>query len=360
MLNTLTNALRQVSTPAFALEMGNLDITNNIAPRLISLTVTDNRGFESDELTLTLDDSDGLIQLPERGAEVRLAIGEQGYALYGMGEFTVDEITHQGTPDQVVVTARSADFRATLNSPQETSWHDITLGAIVEKIAERNKLTASVATSLAQIHIAHIDQSHESDASFLQRLALRNGAELAVKWKRLLFIKPGQSVDAKGQPISQLTLHRSDGDRHNFTIADRLNYSGVTARWLETKTPQKQKQKIQLQSKPAEQNNYTAGDEKNVYAMTTIFASEEEAKIAANALWSDIQRNAATFTITLARGRADITPETPVRVRGFKEAINEKTWVIKKITHVLDNKGFISRLDLEVKIDETQYDAHIG
>lgn len=81
----------------------------------------------------------------------------------------------------LTIRARSADFRGTLNSRREESWHDKTLGDIVAVIAARNKLTASVTPALAGIHIPHIDQTQESDARFLTRLANRNGGEVSVK-----------------------------------------------------------------------------------------------------------------------------------------------------------------------------------
>ncbi len=69
--------------------------------------------------------------------------------------------------------------------------------ALVEAIASRNKLEASVAPSLAGIKIPHIDQSQESDAKFLTRLAERNGGEVSVKMGKLLFLKAGQGVTAR-------------------------------------------------------------------------------------------------------------------------------------------------------------------
>ena len=75
---------------------------------------------------------------------------------------------------------------------REGSWHDTTLGAIVEAIASRNRLEASVAPSLAGIKIPHIDQSQESDAKFLTRLAERNGGEVSVKWENCCFSKRGR------------------------------------------------------------------------------------------------------------------------------------------------------------------------
>ncbi len=91
-------------------------------------------------------------------------------------------------------------------------------------IASRNRLEASVAPSLAGIKIPHIDQSQESDAKFLTRLAERNGGEVSVKMGKLLFLKAGQGVTASGKKIPQITITRSDGDRHHFAIADRGAY----------------------------------------------------------------------------------------------------------------------------------------
>lgn len=54
--------------PTFILTLNNQGITRNISERLISLSLSDNRGFEADHLDIELDDSDGLIELPTRGA----------------------------------------------------------------------------------------------------------------------------------------------------------------------------------------------------------------------------------------------------------------------------------------------------
>lgn len=63
------------------------------------MTHTDNRGFEADRIGLTIDDSDGLVSMPARGAKVTLAFGWQGQSLISKGEFVVDEVSHQGPPE---------------------------------------------------------------------------------------------------------------------------------------------------------------------------------------------------------------------------------------------------------------------
>ena len=213
--------------PTFMLKQDNEDITQDFSDRLISLTMTDNRGFEADQLDIELDDTDGQIAMPPRGATLTLWLGWQGSALIKKGTFTVDEIEHRGAPDTLTIRGRSADFRGSLNSRREQSWHDTTLGQIVETIAARNKLTASVADTLKAVAVPHIDQSQESDAVFLSRLADRNGASVSVKAGKLLFLKAGSGKTASGKPIPQMTLERGDGDRHQFAIADRKAYTSA-------------------------------------------------------------------------------------------------------------------------------------
>lgn len=49
----------QANAPAFRLTLAGADVTQKIEQRLISLTLTDNRGFEADQLDIELDDADG-------------------------------------------------------------------------------------------------------------------------------------------------------------------------------------------------------------------------------------------------------------------------------------------------------------
>lgn len=387
MITTLMPSAGATIAPDFRVRMNDKDITANLRPRLLSLTLTDNRGFEADQLDIELDDADGQLRMPGRGAVIRVFLGWQGEALTGKGDFTVDEVEHHGAPDTLTIRARSADFRGTLNSRREVSYHDTTLGAVVEQIAARNSLSPVVADALKSIAIPHIDQTQETDAAFLTRLAELNGAVAAIKAGRLMLFKPGGGKSVSGKAIPLISIERRDGDRHSFSIADRGAYTGVSASWLHTKDPQqkKAKAKTKVQRKKKAQHlralqhpqaktikakviktpkaledkegEYLAGSEDNVFVLTTVYATKAAAMRAATAKWNKLQRGVAEFSLTLAMGRADLYPETPVAVKGFKTVIDEQEWIISKVTHSVSNSGYTTSLELEVLLSDVEFES---
>ncbi|MBB1200575.1 phage late control D family protein [Enterobacteriaceae bacterium 89] len=346
------------------------DLTPVFTPRLISLSLTDNRGFIADKLEIDLDDSDGQVELPERQKHLRLCLGWKGRPLTEMGLFVVDTIQHTGAPDRVKIVASSAELAGKINAATSFSWHDATVGHIVETLAQKYGLTPKIDNDLRGIKI-HIDQTGESDAAFLTRLASRNGAEVALKFGELRFFKPGQSK------IPEVEIVRALGDTHMFMIADRPNFTGVTAEWLETKDPSQKNQQVTLQrksseqppppqqhpgattpAKPAQSNTgeSLAGVKGNVILLRTLYASKKQAEDAARAAWKKYQAGAAVFNLTLATGRETLKPDTPVRVKGFKKTIDDRPWIIKALTHMVNDSGYTTKLDLEVGIaGETYY-----
>lgn len=349
-------------TPAFSITIAGNDVTELLDARLMSLTLTDNRGFEADQLDLELDDADGQIVLPRRGAVINLSLGWKGQPLFPKGAFTVDEIEHTGAPDKLTIRARSADFRETLNIRREKSWHQTTVGAVVNEIAARHNLKMALGKDLADKVLDHLDQTNESDGSFLMRLARQFGAIASVKNGNLLFIRQGQGRNASGKPLPVITITRQAGDGHRFTLADRGAYTGVIASWLHTREPKKKettkvkrrRKKTAAAKEPeAKQGEYLVGTDENVLVLSRTYANRSNAERAAKMQWERLQRGVASFSLQLAEGRADLYTEMPVKVIGFKQPIDDAEWTITTLTHsVSPDSGFTTSLDLEVKIDE--------
>ena len=115
------------------------DITGKVRPRLISLRLSEKRGGEADQLDLVLDDADGKLAIPKRGATIRLQLGwKQGASvtpgLIDKGRFTVDETEWSGPPDQVTIRARSADLTEAFRTRRERTWKNTTLGAVAKDV----------------------------------------------------------------------------------------------------------------------------------------------------------------------------------------------------------------------------------
>lgn len=105
----------------------------------------------------------------------------------------------------------------------------------MKEIAARHKLKMALGEDLSDKPVEHIDQTNESDGSFLMRLARQYGAIASVKNGNLLFIRQGRGKSASGKPLPVITITRKDGDSHRFTLADRGAYTGVIASWLHTR-----------------------------------------------------------------------------------------------------------------------------
>lgn len=199
MNNSLPVDIGAPLAPDYLIQLNNLDITENLRPRLLSMTIDDARGLEADALTLLLDDSDGRLMMPQRGAILRVYIGWQGRPLFCKGDFVIDELHHSGAPDQLKLVGRSANLSDSLMEKGNHSYDKTTLGAMVLQIAKRNELGAEVAGELASIEIVHEDQSGLTDAQFLTTMATKYGATVTIKKDKVLMLVRGRTKPSVGR-----------------------------------------------------------------------------------------------------------------------------------------------------------------
>jgi phage protein D len=332
-------------TPEYHITLNGRDLTTKIAPDLVSLTLAESRGDEADTLDIVVDDSQGKLAIPARGDVLRVSFGWSDTGVVDKGAFTIDEVEHSGAPDILTVRARSASMTKELSERREASWHGETIGSIVRKIAGRHNLKPAIADALAKIAIAHIDQTHESDMSFLTRLSKRYDAVMNVKDSNLLFMPIGHGTSASGKTLASIELTRASGDHHRYHVAERENYAGVRANYHATGR--------------AKRKSVVVGGENNhsIKVLPETYANEAEARAAATAELNRTQRSQATMSYTLALGRPDLYPEIPVYLTGFKPVIDEQSWLAKKVTHTIADGGFTTALELEMRDDPTS-DRH--
>lgn len=323
--------------PDYRIIVNGQNITPKLQGRLISLTLTDERSETADQLDIALDDHDGGLAIPPRNATIEVWIGYTG-ELTHKGSFTLDEISHTGTPDTLVLRARSVDFKGSLKTKREQSWHDLSLADLLTTIASRNGLIPAIAAELGAKTVQHIDQTNESDISLIQRLGKHYGALATVKAGRLLFAPAGNGRTAGGSDIPRLLINRQQGDQHEYSINDRdSDYTGVQANWNDRKY--------------AALKHIVAGEPGNLKMIRHTYRNAADATEAAAAEWRKLNRNQASFTLTLAQGNAQIYPQTPVGLVGYKAEITAIDWIAARVVHALDESGFTTRVELEVSED---------
>lgn len=343
--------------PIYHITLKDNDITHAIADRLISMRITDMNGIDADSIEIELADSDGLLDLPRRGVELNVAVGwEFDSGLVYNNIFTIDSVSHSGAPDVVNICGSSADLRETFVAKREQSYNKMTLAQIAEKIAKRNEMKIKVSDSLKSQYFKHIDQTNESDASFLTRIVTEAGGALMVKNNILLIFKAGLGKSVTGEPLPVMELTRQLGDSHTFTITDRLAFSAVKARWHDYKTGKTEsimnkeaQEKADNAKKKKGKEDYFSGEEDNIRVLSQIYANREEAERAAESAWKKVKRGVCTLSLKLADARPDLFPEMPVTVSGFKQEIDSAWWVITRCVHQLSSSGFTTQLELELK-----------
>ncbi|VVO02882.1 hypothetical protein PS834_02808 [Pseudomonas fluorescens] len=325
--------------PAFRLSVDGLDIAQKISPRLMSMELTDNRGVEADQLTITLSDHDGLLTIPPKGTVLRLWLGWSDTGLVDKGTYTVDETEHSGAPDVLSIRARSADLRKGLKTKRERSWSNTTLGEVLGDIALGNNLTATIAGALDGLPILQLDQANESDANLISRLGEEFDAVASVKAGCLLCLPAGGGKTASGLDLPHITLIRIDGDQHRYLQADRDSYDGVRAYYYDVNSAKKQEA--------------IAGGGDNLKDLRHTYSDQQSALRAARSEFRRLQRGSATLSYTLAMGRPDLIPELTYTLQGVKAEIDEIIWYGGNVQHSLTaDGGYTVSLELESKLPE--------
>ncbi len=203
-------------TPTFRISAGSGDITAAVKDRLLEIEVIDEAGIESDSVKISLDDrrreDGGIAQLPSIGTKLSVSLGYLESSLIKMGTYIVDEIEIRTPPRTLDVMAKAADMTGSFRSPKTRSWDDeddlepLTLGRIVRVIAQENGYIPKVDPALASIRYDHLDQTEESDMSFLTRLADKADAIAKPVDGFLLLYDKSSVKSVSGSDVPETTL----------------------------------------------------------------------------------------------------------------------------------------------------------
>ena len=326
-----------MSTPGFRIEANGGDITKLIADRLISLRITDQAGQQSDSLEITLDDRDKRIPVANNGTWIRVWLGYStgGRTPVYMGAFAVDEVELSMGPRSMVIKATASNTAPTLVKEQKTqSWHNTTLGQVVQQIAQRNNLTSTIKGNLASVQIKHEDQTNESDQAFLTRLAEKYRATIKPADGQLVMVPRGDKDNA-----GAVTIKQEDVTSWRATLKNRGAYGAVKAKWLDRSV---NKEKV-----------YTAGESGGslpAFEEKQLFKTQAEAQKAADSRLQSLRAGEVRISLQMP-GRPDVNAEGLVTLEGFREYV-DGTWNVKSVTHDLGS-GYVTTVECGTQGDES-------
>lgn len=319
--------------PAFGVTANDEDITSVIIDYFQSLTITDAIGFESDTMEIVLaDDLNEPIEVPPTGAEIILFLGYDG-AFTKMGVFVVDEIELNGWSANIIIRGRasvqteSKDGKKSLLTQKTRSWKEgTTIGSIVKKIASEHSMTPQVSDSLASLKIPNMDQSDESDISFLVRLSRRYDAMCKPAGGKLLFVKRGES------DLQPITVIGTQCSSYSMTLSRRESPGTVIAYWHSKKQAKKHEVKV--------------GDGEPVRRLRHWYADEATAKAAAQSELDARKRGEEKLSLSLP-GNPAYSAEAPLVTTGFRPNV-DGDWIVSSVTHTLDKQtGYSCQIEAE-------------
>jgi hypothetical protein len=327
-------------TPDFKVVVGGQDISSyltNLLERgkLMTVEVTDNSGKEADSIQIDVV-RDGTIAIPPKGTLIQCEFGwlETGTRDYGM--FYSDQPqTSGGTSGnhKLSISGTSADMSGTLKQQRTQSYHQKTVGEIVKEIAGRNKLFGAVSDAIASIKLPHIDQTQESDANFLTRLADDLGVSFKPKMGRLLFTERGVPKSIGGIPFPDIGFPATEILDYTWAGPERGNHKSVKATWHD-------------QGKATRQS-YIAGSGEPQRVLPRTYANEDEAKRAAEAALKDGAASGETANVTLV-GNQNVFAESKISLTAPKEAPElGGSWSVQVARQRLSGDGYTTPVDLE-------------
>ncbi len=209
-----------VLVPQWSLVYEGIDITRDIAPRVISVEYTDNLHGRSDECAIELEDHDGRWRgpwYPAKGDAVNLKAGYEG-RMIPCGTFRIDEIELEGPPDVMRLRGLAAAITQSLRTKKSRAFENRTLAGIAAVIADEHGLIVS--GTIDAIGIARVSQADEADLAFLKRLAEDYGHAFAIRDRQLVFHRIGDLETAA--PV--MTVDRADLIRYALKDKARRIY----------------------------------------------------------------------------------------------------------------------------------------
>jgi hypothetical protein len=187
-----------------------VNITDEIAGSVKSLTYTDVASGESDELSLSMQDRDRKWMgswAPQKGDHISATAafhdwdGEgDSWSIY-CGSFEVDDISMSGPPPACTIGAVSIPRSTAFNEEERTkNWEEVTVKEIAEEIASRAGI--SLYYEAEDIPVKAMEQDRQTDCKFLYAVCEKYGLAMKVFAEKIVIFD--EAAYETATPVAEL------------------------------------------------------------------------------------------------------------------------------------------------------------
>lgn len=320
----------------FDVTVAGTNISAALRPLLLSLSVTDNIGSNSDTASIELDDTGGQIILPKQGAAVSVSLGWEGEGIREIFTGTVDEFRSSGSKSSgrtLSINAKGVNTLGKAKEGQTRHFDDKSVGDILKAAGGHAGVgQIEVDPELAKIKLPYIDMREESFIHLGERLGAMIGGSFRVQGSKATMARRAAEYSPSVTAQSGVNLMSWDMtpiiSRARFKTARAKSYDVKKAAEVVTEEP-------------------TDLDDAGADATITrrdLMADPAEAKQAAKGDAASSLEASGGGTVVID-GNVDAVPGGQCMLIGARPGI-DGSYSITSVTHSYGSGGFTTSLQL--------------
>ncbi|WP_455481251.1 phage late control D family protein [Bartonella sp. B12(2025)] len=314
--------------PFIMVKVGDKPVHEVFYQRLLTATLIDHAGNESDNFEAEFDDSGNDLEVPASNSALQVTFGYEDSISAFMGRFVIESVMSIGGHDGEIlrICGKSASMRQEIKAQSSEHFDNQTVGHIVETLAKRHGYQAKVSPKFYQQSLSYVVCTDQSVLDFLTRLADRMQARFLIKDHKFLFLSDDN--------LPLLEIHKHHCSHWEFRVEPRTQYGVVEASYFD----RAKGQQLQIQH----QTSYKGSTRR----LRGCYSCKEEALAAAASEGERLCRAVGSGSLLL-EGQPEIMANQPLLLRGFRGEMNGQ-WKASMVTHRYEKaSGYTTEIILE-------------
>lgn len=317
------------------------NISENIAPFLLSFEYTDKSSGECDEIQITLEDKEGFWRdpwFPDKGSRISAQIVTVGWnkpdeiKTLPCGSFEIDEIEISDAPMTVNIKAVSAPRSANIRDEQKTrNWEDYKLSGIASDIAGSAEMSLEYLASKDPLYDTR-NQVKQSDMAFLMKLCSDTGLALKVTDSKIVIFdeEEFESRDAVA------TIKRGDDRILSMSLKTKMagTYKGAKVSYNDTEADET----IEVYTEDGIVESTT-----QVRQVNQRVKNRAEAEDLAKSKLHEANKNEVTGSFNLV-GELSLVGGSNVEISGYGKF--DGVYFINSAKHSYSGSGYTTSIDI--------------